>query len=171
MELLDIGLKSESWRIRYAITEFTQYVPFLEWITKNRVFAYRHQFYLLDKPDLIFDRLIVLLSDKSQEVRDLTCNTLAGFIKITESKKVEKLVQYFTKKLKKKGKVTDESLIERHAAVLGIAAIVRAYPYEVPEFMPELLVLLADYSSEKAPIGPTVKKTFADFWSKSYSLF
>ena len=38
----------------------------------------------------------------------------------------------------------------RHAGVLGLAALVGAYPYDVPNWMPEILVLLAQVLHCKA---------------------
>ncbi|CAG8777892.1 13642_t:CDS:2, partial [Dentiscutata heterogama] len=38
-----------------------------------------------------------------------------------------------------------------------------AFPYEVPKWMPEVLVKLAECISDPAPIQATVKNTFADF--------
>ena len=35
----------------------------------------------------------------------------------------------------------------RHAGVLGLAALVGAYPYDVPSWMPDILVILAQVQS------------------------
>mmetsp|Transcript_12243 Transcript_12243/g.17765 ORF Transcript_12243/g.17765 Transcript_12243/m.17765 type:complete len:109 (+) Transcript_12243:1-327(+) len=52
----------------------------------------------------------------------------------------------------------------RHAGVLGLAALVGAYPYDVPSWMPEILVLLAQHVVDPMPIRQTVRKTFGEFW-------
>lgn len=54
-------------------------------------------------------------------------------------------------------------LIERHAGVLGLCACVNAYPYDVPAFMPEVLVLLGDHLNDPQPIPATIKKTLSNF--------
>lgn len=46
-----------------------------------------------------------------------------------------------------------EDLRERHAGVLGLCAIVNAFPYDVPEFLPDILVLLGDHLNDPQPIS------------------
>ena len=45
------------------------------------------------------------------------------------------------------------SLVQRHAGVLGLSACVSAYPYDVPEFIPQVLVDLSDHVNDPQPIG------------------
>lgn len=52
----------------------------------------------------------------------------------------------------------------RHSGVLGIAAIVRAYPYRIPSWMPDLLVRFAGHINDRMPINATVKEAFLEFW-------
>ena len=81
--------------------------------------------------------------------------------------------------------IPSEVIVKRHAAVLGLASLVQAFPYEVPQWMPETLVTLAGCVSDPTPIAvslriqnrdctlaladglfwmqPTVSKTFTDF--------
>ncbi|KAJ3146965.1 hypothetical protein HDU86_008326 [Geranomyces michiganensis] len=54
-------------------------------------------------------------------------------------------------------------IAKKHAAVLGLAALVQAFPYDVPSWMPDVLVTLAKCVGDSVPIGPSVSKTFADF--------
>lgn len=56
------------------------------------------------------------------------------------------------------------AILRRHAGVLGLAALVGAYPYDVPAWMPEILVLLAQHVLDPMPIKQTVRKTFGEFW-------
>ena len=57
-----------------------------------------------------------------------------------------------------------ETLIRRHAAVLGLSSIISAFPYEVPEWMPSTLAFLANRASgDRGMIGLSVKKTLGDF--------
>lgn len=72
-----------------------------------------------------------------------------------------------------------ETLIRRHAAVLGLCAIISAFPYEVPEWMPSTLAFLANKASgDRGMISMSVKKTLGDFkkthqdtWSMDQKLF
>jgi proteasome activator subunit 4 len=57
-----------------------------------------------------------------------------------------------------------ETLIRRHAAVLGLSAIITAFPYEVPEWMPSTLAFLANRASgDRGMISTSVKKTLGEF--------
>jgi proteasome activator subunit 4 len=57
-----------------------------------------------------------------------------------------------------------ETLVRRHAAVLGISAIINAFPYEVPKWMPSTLAFLANRASgDRGMISISVKKTLGDF--------
>lgn len=57
-----------------------------------------------------------------------------------------------------------ETLIRRHAAVLGLSAIISAFPYEVPNWMPSTLAFIANKASgDRGMISISVKKTLGDF--------
>lgn len=43
-------------------------------------------------------------------------------------------------------------LVRRHSGVLGLAALVEACPYSVPEWLPEVLVEVALHNHDPAPI-------------------
>ena len=44
------------------------------------------------------------------------------------------------------------ALIERHAGVLGLKACVKAYPYSIPDWLPAVLMSLADHAYDPTPI-------------------
>ena len=46
----------------------------------------------------------------------------------------------------------EEQLLIRHAGVLGLCACILAYPYDVPDFMPELLMKLSEHVNDPQPI-------------------
>jgi proteasome activator subunit 4 len=57
-----------------------------------------------------------------------------------------------------------ETLIRRHGAVLGLSSVITAFPYEIPEWMPSTLALLANKASgDRGMISLSVKKTLGDF--------
>jgi proteasome activator subunit 4 len=57
-----------------------------------------------------------------------------------------------------------ETLIRRHAAVLGLSSIITAFPYDVPEWMPSTLAFLANRASgDRGMISMSVKKTLGEF--------
>ena len=50
-----------------------------------------------------------------------------------------------------------ESSAEKHAAVLGLKAFVLTSPYDVPAWLPEVLMALVKASGEPAPVKTTVR--------------
>lgn len=56
-------------------------------------------------------------------------------------------------KLRVKSKENRDQQLQRcHTGLLGLGAIVRAYPYEVPHFVPEILMILSDHIHDPQPI-------------------
>ena len=49
------------------------------------------------------------------------------------------------------------SLNEKHAALLGLRAFVLTSPYDVPPWLPDVLMALVKASGEPAPIKKTVR--------------
>jgi len=56
-----------------------------------------------------------------------------------------------------------KNMVLRHSGVLGLCAFVNAYPYDIPEFIPDILMFLSGYIHEVQPISTTIKKTLQDF--------
>ena len=56
------------------------------------------------------------------------------------------------RKNKKTDSIPIEKIIQRHAGVLGLSAYVQAYPYDVPEHMPQILMDLSDHVNDPQPI-------------------
>lgn len=72
---------------------------------------------------------------------------------------------------------TSEGLLLRHAGVLGLAAIIGAtrgagfpdtltgsHPFDVPPWMPAMLVSFAEHINDPPMIKATIRKTFSEFW-------
>ena len=53
---------------------------------------------------------------------------------------------------KKKSKKTPEDIVAKHSAVLGLCSFVNAFPYDVPEFIPNVLMVLSDHLHDPQPI-------------------
>ena len=78
------------------------------------------------------------------------------------------LQKQFTSKLRKKKKKkkeesnekndssASEKLIETHASVLGLCAYVSAFPYDVPEDLPEVLITLSEHINNSQPIAVSI---------------
>ena len=50
------------------------------------------------------------------------------------------------------GGSTAMKMIKRHAGVLGLCACVSASPYDVPDYMPEILMTLSEHVEDPQPI-------------------
>jgi len=61
------------------------------------------------------------------------------------------------KQLKKREQIPVEKMIQRHAGVLGLCAYVQAYPYDVPELMPQVLMDLSSHVNDPQPIQVTAQ--------------
>ena len=48
--------------------------------------------------------------------------------------------------------IKSENLIKRHAGILGLSACVTAFPYDVPKFIPEILMTLSSHVDDPQPI-------------------
>lgn len=55
------------------------------------------------------------------------------------------------------------SLQMKHACILGIRAFITCHPYDIPEWMPEMLTALVPAAREPQPIKTTITKTIG--WS------
>ncbi len=44
-------------------------------------------------------------------------------------------------------------LVLRHSGVLGLAALVEAYPYTIPDWLPEVVDELSGHVNDPAPIN------------------
>jgi len=145
--------------------------------------AFRHAF-LLSKTDRasVIDFVFGALQDKQLEVREMAGAVFSGMVRsgfVGPKKRnaiVKKLVKLCSVALPAAGvrdstsgnaKVTsaDSPLVQRHGGVLGVAAMVAAFPYDLPEWMPGVLTLLARHASDPAPIKTAVQKCFKDFWN------
>ena len=47
--------------------------------------------------------------------------------------------------------------------MLLLASAINAYPYEIPDFMPSVIVDLAACASDPSPISTTVNKSLSEF--------
>lgn len=156
-------LQSPSWHTRATILPFMQ------------VLVFKNIFLLKDEIPSIIKALVSSLEDPQLEVRDLASTSLAGLLKFSDNETISKLKEQFLKmssiqlpKIDKNNRKFDPSfssaLRSRHGGVLGLAALARIHPYEIPDWLPELLVTFATHINDPMPIKSTVKKTFLEFW-------
>ncbi|KAK9818405.1 hypothetical protein WJX72_012161 [[Myrmecia] bisecta] len=160
----------EPWAARAAALVYTQY------------FWFRHAFLLAPAESLAIEEVVVaLLADKKLEVQDLAADTLSGILKGLPGAQVEGLRKRFlrevelmfpNKRQKHKLALTakpapgpgpNSSLTDKHAVVLGLKAFVLSSPYDVPAWLPDVLMALVRAAAEKPPVKTTVRKTLGEF--------
>lgn len=116
--------------------------------------------------------VVNLLSDSQLEVREAAGSTFIPLIRDAPEDVVAVSRSNFLSALKRTSKraprgrkvsFTPEELSARHGAVVGLGSMVSSSPYDVPEWMPSVLVALTECISDTQPISTTTQKIFADF--------
>jgi len=110
------------------------------------------------------------LDDEVVEVREMAATTLSGILRLSPRRSVLTLKDRFTR-LARNSHIpprssTDYSkaIRQRHAAILGICALVDSYPYTIEKWMPDLLTsVLAEHTYDPIPISTTVRKCASNF--------
>ena len=177
--LTRIGTTSPSWHQRC-------------WVLINmQVIYYRHLFFLTDdQQEALLDCIASMLEDTNVDVRKDARTTLSGIIRCSparlRSKMIEGLKKKFTQMLldsplprKSKSGVSapgtgastptpehNKLAPTRHAAVLGLGALVQAFPYQSPppSWIPDVLSTLANKASnDPGTVGKDVKDILSTF--------
>ncbi|EPE08720.1 proteasome activator subunit [Ophiostoma piceae UAMH 11346] len=176
-KLIDVGRSAASWHQRLRALINLQVVYF------RRLF--------LSGPaqrKLLFDAVGDMLADSQLEVRDSAAVTLAGMIRCSPAKIRNPIIESLKKRFKAQlvanpmpkrkrplvptetGRETPEDvqnqIIRRHAAVLGLGALIEAFPYATPPptWMPDVLTQLATRTAnDPGIVGNATKSILAEF--------
>ncbi|KAI4620969.1 hypothetical protein J4E83_005332 [Alternaria metachromatica] len=168
--LIRIGRNATSWHQRLRILINIQVIYF------RRLFLMSEE-----QQQSMFDCVSAMLSDTQLEVRMGAATTLSGMIRCSpiafRDRQVSTLKERFTKQLNKNplpkkrnpGTPTTEQgklVLTRHAAVLGLGALIQAFPYQSPPpaWLPDVLATLArKAAADPGMVGKSVKTVLADF--------
>uniref|UniRef100_A0A8C1GZZ4 Proteasome activator subunit 4b n=1 Tax=Cyprinus carpio TaxID=7962 RepID=A0A8C1GZZ4_CYPCA len=161
---------SSSWHARFSVLTYLQIMVFYNLFT------------ILSNEQAVQDvraLVIRLLEDEQLEVREMAATTLSGFLQCnflamdaSMQTHFEALCKTKLPKKRKRGSVVDtipsvgmitQDLVRRHAGVLGLSACILSSPYDVPTWMPQLLMDLSAHLNDTQPIEMTVKKTLSNF--------
>lgn len=158
---------SSSWHARYTVLTYLQIMVFYNLFT-----------FLSDLTAVDHVRLLVtqLLEDEQLEVREMAATTLSGFLQCNFLSMNASMQAHFEelcktclpkKRKRELGSAVDTipsgDLVRRHAGVLGLSACILSSPYDVPTWMPQLLMDLSAHLNDTQPIEMTVKKTLSNF--------
>jgi len=161
---------SSSWKAKIAMLEFLQVHVF----TNMASFQCKSE-----EAARVVNIVKRLIKDDRIEVKEKAGKVLGGMLHCSfipddvASELLEQFKKEVTKKLKKKPKgCEDLSLFQvnqskaiqiRHSGVLGLSAFVLSTPYDIPPYLPDILMLLADHLHDPQPIPATVKNVFQEF--------
>jgi len=168
--LIRIGRTATSWHQRLRI------------LINIQVIYFRRLFLMSERQQQdMFDCVSAMLADVQLEVRMGAATTLSGMIRCSpielRDRVVESLKSDFISKLAKHplpkrripGTPTPEHgklILTRHAAVLGLGALIQAFPYTSPPpaWLPDILAILArKAAADPGMVGKSVKSVLADF--------
>lgn len=177
--LIKIGKQSAYWHQRLRVLINMQVIFF------RRLFLLPHE-----QQQMLYDCVASMLEDSQLEVRLGASTTLSGMIRCSpiemRSKMIDDLNQKFTQMLvdsplpkKSKGNLSatntgtstptpehSKLVLTRHAAVLGLGALVQAFPYSSPPptWIPGVLTTLANKANnDPGMVGKSVKSILSDF--------
>jgi proteasome activator subunit 4 len=148
----------DSWHRRKRILPALQIVYF-----QNLHFLNREQ------QEEVLDHVHKLLLDSQVEIRQLAANTLSGLVRCSLRDVIINIRESSTTFLssvkfpRRSKEISSDMILKCHASVLALGALILAFPYEIMDWMPESLVILSNCVSYISPIGPEVKKIFAEF--------
>ncbi|CAK6956798.1 proteasome activator complex subunit 4B [Scomber scombrus] len=150
---------SRSWHARFSVLTYLQIMVFYNLFT------------LLSVPAEVLrirNLVMQLLLDEQLEVRDMAGTTLSGllqcqFFPLDSSLQTQLQTLSQTPLPKARGELASTDLVRRHAGVLGLSACILSSPYDVPDWMPHILMDLSDHLNDPQPIEMTVKKTLSEF--------
>jgi len=116
-------------------------------------------------------------------VREMACDTVSGVIRAISAERqatiraqiVDHAKAVFPDRKRRRlasgdggargaaGSKMEHSLQVMHGAVLGLRALVMSSPYEIPKWLPGILMSLVRVGTEKGLVGRTVTECLSDF--------
>ena len=177
LEVLEEASGGELWPERGAALSFCQY------------FWFRHALLLGDVgTKRVLEMVLKMLEDEKLEVRELAATTLSGVVRGLREGDAQALRQRilqraadvfafsslsggtYNKRRRRQGSAsaagtnsTNSTTAVRHGAALALQALVLSSPYDVPTWLPDILMALVPLASEPAPIKTTVTKALGEF--------
>ncbi|KDR84809.1 hypothetical protein GALMADRAFT_217878 [Galerina marginata CBS 339.88] len=157
--IFDAIQTSPSWRVRLKALPLVQ------------VFYFR-QIPLISEVKVVemLEVLCRCLDDEVVEVREMAATTLSGILRLSPRLSILTLKDRFIRLLRnshiptRQDPLYNKAIRQRHAAILGICALVDSYPYTVEKWMPELLTnILAEHTYDPIPVSTTVRKCASNF--------
>ncbi|KAL2202511.1 hypothetical protein CC79DRAFT_1153078 [Sarocladium strictum] len=171
--LVRIGKSATSWHQRLRALVNMQVVYF------RRIFLTQRT-----QRETLFNAVSDMLGDTQLEVRTCASSTLAGMIRCSPRRIREPMIKVLKTRFENELKANPmpkrnrklagtetpvdihRQIAKRHAAVLGLGALVEAFPYATPppEWMPEVLATLARRAAgDPGVVGKATKTILSEF--------
>lgn len=154
---------SSDWHLRRAILPVIQ------------IFDFNHRFLLND--DLhkkIHEICIKLLMDSQIEVRELASISLSSVLRGWNEDYIIELSNRFLKASNmnissssssdSSSSKNEKRFLVRHGGVLGLCALVRMFPYDLPSFIVPVIMKLVEHNEDPTVISSSVRNTMKEFW-------
>ncbi|XP_068082035.1 proteasome activator complex subunit 4A [Anabrus simplex] len=144
-------------------------------LTFIQIFVYRNLFIIMDNKTWItqITQIVLrLLEDDWSDVRIKASEALGVLFYTDLIENKDSLLEEFKERAnfgKKKKKKMEEvpmtaAMVNlRHSGILGLCAYVDAYPYSIPEPIPDLLLFLSAHLYDPAPIPAAINKCLSAF--------
>uniref|UniRef100_A0A8R1I4D5 DUF3437 domain-containing protein n=1 Tax=Caenorhabditis japonica TaxID=281687 RepID=A0A8R1I4D5_CAEJA len=124
-----------------------------------RMLVFSNRYVFRKHRDEIGMILVNSLNDNQIEVRERATDALSTLLQAKFFETTPELVAKFSQAAHLK-----DDLIQAHGGVLGLSAIILAFPYSVPEFLPGVLMTICRFATDKnAAIREAVKRTLSEF--------
>jgi len=177
--IVKVASSATNWHQRLAMLSYIQ------------TFFFRQLFVMTSEQRLLFViSASNMLNDSQLEVRETAAETLSGMIRCSPIQEQAQLIKTLSTKFNTllstykfpkpkrnrtgaiipSGTATPSSeyqqiSLKRHAAVLGLGALVAAFPYKSPppKWVPQILATLAVVASDPGMVGKSVKTLLGDF--------
>lgn len=168
---------SESYKTKMSVLEFLQIAIFTNFPSLAHGAGYRPR---------VTELVLSLLQDPHITVRQKSAKILGGLVHsgFITGDAVDHLLANLRKRIRPrmartgrkfrrenttaaKGKTTDTSSnadnLTHHSGILGLCAFVEAFPYDVPPFLPPILMELSTHLNDPQPTPLTIKKSLQEF--------
>eukprot|EP00164_Ancoracysta_twista_P002248 GFYU01002970.1.p1 GENE.GFYU01002970.1~~GFYU01002970.1.p1 ORF type:complete len:1822 (+),score=570.21 GFYU01002970.1:178-5643(+) len=153
---------STSWNVRLYSLQFLKFISLRNWCTLTDA-----------QRERVIQFIIVGFNDERIEVQEAYAGAFSGVLRYVTSDVVATYAEQFSKSAlsRRRRKLTKEGTNSGIPAdtikdVIGLVALVRAFPYDIPPWMPSVLDSLGrqlEACSSNTGLTNLIKKTFAEF--------
>jgi len=166
-------VQSSSYKTKMSVLEFVQVSVFTNFLKIVVNASYKEQVQTI---------VINLLQDDNLTVRIKAGKILGGLLHsgFIDNSQVQTLLtslrSFIRPKMTRRGKKfikpeikkdqldnSKDKTITHHAGIIGLCAFVEAFPYDVPDFVPPVLMELSTHLNDSQPIPTTIKKCLQEF--------